>query len=173
MLKFIYGTMGAGKSLDLIRFKDTLERHGVNFAIVTLNKNGIISSRFSELEHEADYTSITLELTEYEYILIDEAQFMRESDLSMIYNLSRNNNKKIYCYGLLKDYKGSIFQASSELLAIADSLQEVSSVCDYCCNAKASHHIKIEHDSDDDLEKSIYKSICYNCFLKEKNKEND
>lgn len=165
MLNLIYGTMGSGKSLELLSLLDKLKQSQLKYATVSLNRKGYIESRFFNLKEKADFNEITVNLAEYDYILVDECQFITEDELEILHHLS-NENKNIYCYGLLTDFKGNLFDGMSKLIPLADNLKEIHNICSNCGKVKAIHHLKTDLMCEDNLNKEIYKSVCYSCFKK-------
>jgi thymidine kinase len=68
-------------------------------------------------------------------ILIDEVQFLSKHQIRQICKVSDELNIPAMCYGIRTDFQGKLFEGSSELLALADNLIELKTVCD--CGRKA------------------------------------
>ena len=66
-----------------------------------------------------------------ECILIDEVQFLSRDQIRQICKVSDELNIPAMCYGIRTDFQGNLFEGSSELLALADNLIELKTVC-YC-----------------------------------------
>ena len=78
-------------------------------------------------------------------------------------------------FGLRSDFKGNLFPGSKKLLAIADELIEIKSICK--CGNPATMNIRIKLEEDESKEKQIliggndiYKAVCYKHFLKNNKK---
>ena len=66
-----------------------------------------------------------------ECILIDEVQFLSRDQIRQICKVSDELSIPAMCYGIRTDFQGNLFEGSSELLALADNLIELKTVC-YC-----------------------------------------
>ena len=65
-------------------------------------------------------------------ILIDEAQFLTKSQVRQLGQVADKLNYPVMCYGIRTDFRGELFEGSSELLAIADNLIELKTICSHC-----------------------------------------
>ena len=78
----------------------------------------------------------------------------------------------MFCFGLLTDFRLNIFEGSKALLVYADSVRELPSMCDMC-GKKAKYNLRTSNDENQiNLDKNIYKSLCYDCFNELKAEEN-
>ena len=80
----------------------------------------------------------------YDAIIIDEAQFMTEEQVEIMSDIVDVYNIPVLCYGLRADFQNNLFPGSAKLLAIADNIQEIKTVC-WCgkkatCNARYDEH---------------------------------
>ena len=71
---------------------------------------------------------------------MDEAQFLTRDEVRYLTDLVDDWNIPVICYGLRTDFKGELFPGSAELLATADVIEEVKTIC-WCgkkalCNAR-------------------------------------
>ncbi|MGD7407553.1 thymidine kinase, partial [Ralstonia pseudosolanacearum] len=73
-------------------------------------------------------------IKDYDYgsILVDEAQFLSKKEVLYLYNLTRKNKIPVFCYGLKTDCNGDLFKGSASLLAFADEVREIKSICNVC-----------------------------------------
>ena len=76
-------------------------------------------------------------------VLVDEAQFLTSRQARELHRLAHEHNVPVICYGLRTDFRGVGFPGAVELLAIADALEEIKTVCR--CGRKAS--MVIRHDA--------------------------
>ena len=70
-------------------------------------------------------------------LLVDEAQFLTPAQVWQLSVLADDYNLPVMCYGLRTDFQGKLFPGSAELLAIADVLREIRTICH--CGRKSQH----------------------------------
>ena len=75
-------------------------------------------------------------------ILIDEVQFLTKEQVRQVCKISDELNIPAMCYGIRTDFQGKLFKGSSELLALADNLIELKTVCD--CGRKAIMVVRLD-----------------------------
>ena len=102
-------------------------------------------------------------------IIVDECQFATTKQIEQLRRLAYDI--PVLCYGLLTNFKTELFEGSKRLVEIADSLQEVKSVCK--CGRKASVNARLINGkiSTEGTEVLIgaeesYESMCYLCYRK-------
>jgi thymidine kinase len=167
-LYFRYASMGAGKTLDLLKVAYNYKERGQNVLLLkpsidTRFDEDVIKSRVGIQEkaitiHEND--NIMIMVTKYIYehcihnknkklscILIDEIQFFTMEQINQLTDIVDYLNIPIITYGLRVDYRGLPFQSTSLLMALADEIEEVKTIC--FCGKKATMNALI------DLDKSI------------------
>ena len=72
-------------------------------------------------------------------VLIDEAQFLTELQVKQLCNICDEKNIPIMCYGIRTDFQGKVFEGSKYLLAYADTLVELKTICEHPgCSRKAT-----------------------------------
>jgi thymidine kinase len=98
-------------------------------------------------------------------VFVDEAQFLTQEQVWQLARVADRLNIPVLCYGLRTDFRGKLFAGSAELLAIADSLREIRTICH--CGRKATMVVRRAADgraltSGDQvgIEKSMYLSLC-------------
>src|SRR3569623_1455702 len=74
-------------------------------------------------------------------VLVDEAQFLSAAQVDQRARLADADGIPVLAYGLRTDFQGALFPGSARLLAIADSLVELKSVCE--CGRKATMHLRV------------------------------
>jgi thymidine kinase len=109
-------------------------------------------------------------------ILVDEAQFLSENNVDNLRKLSLK--VPVICYGLRTDYRTKLFPGSKRLMELADSIEEIKTVCVECINRKAIINAKfsivdnlktIIYDGEDtpDLgREEKYQAMCWKCWNK-------
>jgi thymidine kinase len=157
-LYFSYAAMNAGKSTLLLQAAYNYRERGMRTLLFTAafdNRagKGVIASRLG-LSAEAQLFSPGTDLfaqieadiaaEPLHCILVDEAQFLTAEQVWQLARVADRLKVPVMCYGLRTDFQGRLFPGSSELLAIADSLREIRTICD--CGAKATMVVRIAAD---------------------------
>ena len=75
-------------------------------------------------------------------VLIDEAQFLSEAQAWQLARIADEAGIPVMCYGLRTDFEGTLFPGSKILLAIADDLREIRTIC--WCGRKAIMNLRID-----------------------------
>ena len=73
-------------------------------------------------------------------VFIDEAQFLTKPQVWQLARVGDELNIPVLCYGLRTDFLGELFEGAAELLAIADDLREVRTICH--CGRKATMNLR-------------------------------
>lgn len=144
-LYFYYGAMGSSKSANAMMVRYNYWERGQNALLVKSEvdtRDGVhtIRSRMG-LEEECITLSELIknysreDLKEYECIIVDEAQFATEEQIDYLSDLVDDLNIPVMCYGLRCDFQNHFFEGSRRLMEIADTIQEVKTVC--WCGKKA------------------------------------
>lgn len=178
-LYFSYAAMNAGKSTILLQASYNYRERGMHTLLFTSSlyagdESGHISSRIgvhSEAElygAEDDLFARIRTLHEAKAaacIFVDEAQFLTPEQAWQLARVADRLRIPVLCYGLRTDFRGDLFPGSATLLAIADSLREVRTICH--CGAKATMVARLDSRGDVategaqvDIEKSVYVSLC-------------
>ena len=178
-LYFSYSTMNAGKSTLLLQASYNYREQGMRTLLYTsalyaTGDVGIIESRIG-ISAEADLFSATDDLFDrvreesqagkVDCVLIDEAQFLTEAQVWQLARVADRLHIPVMAFGLRVDFQGKLFPGSEALLAIADSLREIRTIC--YCGAKATMVVRkdqsgrvITEGNQVSIEKSIYVSLC-------------
>ena len=109
-------------------------------------------------------------------IICDESQFFTEDQIDQLKYISENENIPVICVGLRSDFRTKLFPGSKRLFEIADSINEVKSVCE--CGKKAIVNARFDGNGNivtDGAQVDIggnekYKSMCWSCWQKLINK---
>ncbi|WP_374944564.1 thymidine kinase [Sphingomonas sp.] len=155
-LYFYYASMNAGKSTTLLQADFNYRERGMRTMLFTAAVDeragrGVIASRL-EVEAPAtpfDADSDIAALVEAEHlaaplacVLIDEAQFLTAGQVDQLAYLADTVGIPVLAYGLRTDFVGALFEGSARLLALADTLVEIKSVCH--CGRKATMNVRID-----------------------------
>ncbi|MDX3926936.1 MAG: thymidine kinase [Shinella sp.] len=159
-LYFSYATMNAGKSTLLLQASYNYQERGMRTAILIASFDdragrGRISSRIG-LESDAiafdpsdDLHMLVERLTgdgtgAIACVFVDEAQFLTEAQVWQLARVADRMHIPVMAYGLRTDFQGKLFPGSRTLLAIADELREVRTICH--CGRKATMVIRLGPD---------------------------
>jgi thymidine kinase len=104
-------------------------------------------------------------------LFVDEVQFLERDQIHQLGKIADELNIPVMCYGIRTDFQGKLFTGSSELLAIADNLNELKTICSEC-DKKATMVVRIGDDGEVILEgekilvggNDIYKTVCRKHF---------
>ncbi len=157
-LYFYYSAMNAGKSTMLLQTAYNYKERGMNAllfipAIDDRKAKGIISSRLGVKGEghpfDSDFDFLTLvkenlktKLEKIHCILVDEAQFLTRKQVTQLAKLVDSYHIPVLTYGLRTDFQGELFEGSNALLAWADQLTEVKTMCH--CGKKAIMNIRVD-----------------------------
>ena len=178
-LYFSYAAMNAGKSTVLLQASWNYRERGMHTVLFTSSlyaktEEGRITSRIgisagAKLYGEGDdlYAWIARDhkRKKIDCVFVDEAQFLTPDQVWQLARVADRFDIPVLCYGLRTDFMGKLFPGSAELLAIADSLREIRTICH--CGRKATMVVRKAADgraltSGDQIsiEKSMYLSLC-------------
>ena len=141
--------MGSSKTANALMVRYNYEERGQDALLVKPSIDQRDGARFvasrAGLSHPCVYFSDLMEmsreeLSPYACVIVDEAQFLSRDEVRYLTHLVDEFNLPVICYGLRTDFKGDLFPGSAELLASADVIEEVKTIC-WCgkkatCNAR-------------------------------------
>jgi thymidine kinase len=153
---FYYSAMNAGKSTLLLQSSYNYRERGMHTVIFTPaldTRSGLgrVRSRIG-LEAEAVAFAPSDDLlgqirsaandTPLSCVLVDEAQFLTEAQVRQLTDVADVLNIPVLCYGLRTDFQGNLFEGSRCLLAWADELSEIKTICH--CGRKATMVLRLD-----------------------------
>lgn len=142
-LYFYYSAMNAGKTTLLLQSAHNYRERGMNPLLFTpcvddRHKVGIIKSRIG-LESDAvafsadddlfDCVHSELPRQNIHCVLVDEAQFLTRDQVFQLTEVVDRLGIPVLCFGLRTDFQGELFEGSRYLLAWADQLEELKTIC--------------------------------------------
>lgn len=153
-LYFNYSTMNAGKSTVLLQAAHNYKERGMIPFLITAQVDdragdGRIASRigigepadtFTEGEDLFSKIAKRLERGPVACVFVDEAQFLTEDQVWQLARAVDDLRVPVMCFGLRVDFRGKLFPGSATLLALADEMREVRTICH--CGKKASMVIR-------------------------------
>ena len=149
-LYFRYGAMGSSKTANALMVCYNYEERGqkvilAKSAIDTRDGVHTVHSRIGLsreciLLDELCNKMTPEEIREYHAVIVDEAQFASPEEIDYLSYIVDELHVPVICYGLRADFQNKLFPGSERLLAIADELQEIKTIC-WCgaaakCNAR-------------------------------------
>lgn len=155
-LYFYFASMNAGKSTTLLQSSFNYAERGMRTLLFTAAVDdraghGRINSRIG-LEAEAIPFSGDTDLdaivsaehgqAPIHCVLVDEAQFLSRGQVDQLAAVCDRLGVPVLAYGLRTDFRGELFEGSARLLAIADKLVELKSVCE--CGRKATMNLRVD-----------------------------
>ena len=183
-LHFFYSTMNAGKSTALLQSNHNYKESNLKTLLfvpksIADKSNGKIISRIGLeadaiiVNNEYDfYTEISKKQSEkISCIFVDEAQFLTKKQVHGLGKISDELNIPVMTYGIRTDFRGELFEGSQELLALADNLKELKTICSEC-DKKATMVVRLDSNGKILLEgekiliggNEIYKTLCRKHF---------
>ena len=157
-LYFYYAAMNAGKSTLLLQADFNYRERGMETMLYTAAMHdrggfGMIHSRIDLTARANVYDGTTDLRAEVEAelrkrhlhcILVDEAQSLTREQVLQLASICDDLNVPVLTYGLRTDFQANLFEGSSALLAIADTLVELKAVCE--CGRKATMNLRIDSE---------------------------
>ena len=183
-LHFFYSTMNAGKSTALLQSNHNYKESNLKTLLfvpksIADKSNGKIISRIGL---EADAIIVNNEYDFYDEIskkqsekisciFVDEAQFLTKKQVHGLGKIADELNIPVMTYGIRTDFQGELFEGSQELLALADNLKELKTICSEC-DKKATMVVRLDSNGKILLEgekiliggNEIYKTLCRKHF---------
>ena len=155
-LYFSYSTMNAGKSTVLLQASHNYGERGMKTMLFTAeldnrSKVGNISSRIGLSEKASTFNNDDnlfssvekrLRKDKISCVFVDEAQFLTDKQVWELSDVVEILNIPVMCFGLRTDFQGKLFEGSSSLLAIADELKEIKTICH--CGKKANMVVRVD-----------------------------
>ena len=155
-LYFYYASMNAGKSTNLLQADFNYRERGMATMLFTAAVDhrfapGTIASRIglsaaaTAFDAATDLAACALDRHAGEAlscILVDEAQFLTPDQVDQLARLADVHGIPVLAYGLRTDFQGALFPGSARLLALADALVEIKSVC--VCGRKATMNLRVD-----------------------------
>ena len=181
-LYFRYGAMNCGKTTSLLQVAHNYEERGLKVVLIKpsidTKANDSVSSRIG-VERKVDHLVspeenlkgyLNLLVGNTSCVLVDEAQFLSESQVEELFVFSKLTNIPVICFGLRCDFRTNLFPGSKRLFELADEIEELYTICR--CGRKARFNARIVNGEftldgeqvaiDGDVE---YESLCGKCYL--------
>ena len=183
-LYFKYGAMGSSKTAQALITKYNYEENDLSVWLLkpsadTRDGQTVLRSRIglaAEVETvppERDLEALFREqrLGKCNVIIVDECQFLTPAQIDQLRSIVDEYNIPVMCFGLRTDFQTKLFPGSLRLMEVADTIQEIKTICD--CGAKATVNARIGADGHIITEgaqvflggNDAYIAMCHKCYV--------
>ena len=184
-LYFKYGAMGSSKTAQALITKYNYEENDLKVWLIKPSadtRDGVQILR-SRIGLAAAVEVIAPEVDVYEMfrktkagacdvIIVDECQFLTETQIDQLRAIVNDCSVPVMCFGLRTDFQTKLFPGSRRLMEIADTIQEIKTICD--CGAKATVNARIDGNGHIVTEgaqvvlggNDSYIAMCHKCYVK-------
>ena len=184
-LYFKYGAMGSSKTAQALITKYNYEENDLKVWLIKPSadiRDGAQILR-SRIGLEAQVEVIPPETDIYarflggksrkcDVIIVDECQFLTEKQIDQLRSIVDEHNIPVMCFGLRTDFQTKLFPGSRRLMEVADTIQEIKTICD--CGAKATVNARIDETGHIITEgaqvvlggNDSYIAMCHKCYVR-------
>ena len=155
---FYYSAMNAGKSTSLLQSSYNYNERGMNTLLLksAVDQRAGPSTIASRIGLKAECHEFTDETNLWEFVsnihsqkglacvFVDECQFLTEAQVQQVCSVADQLELPVLCYGLRTDFQGKLFEGSRSLLALADRIHELKTICH--CGRKATMNLRMGSD---------------------------
>ena len=183
-LYFKYGAMGSSKTAQALITKYNYEENDLSVWLIkpsadTRDGQQILRSRIGleakcqVIPPEADVYQLFREdqAGKCHVIIVDECQFLTVAQIDQLRAIVDDYNVPVLCFGLRTDFQTKLFPGSLRLMEIADTIQEIKTICD--CGAKATVNARINHGNIVTEGAQVvlggndsYIAMCHRCYVR-------
>ncbi len=184
-LYFKSGAMGSSKTAQALITKYNYEENDLDVWLIKPSadtRDGVKVLR-SRIGLEATVDVIVPETDVYakylgsrarrcDVIIVDECQFMTPRQIDQLRAIVDEHNIPVMCFGLRTDFQTNLFPGSRRLMEVADTIQEIKTICD--CGAKATVNARIDGTGHIVTEgaqvvlggNDSYIAMCHKCYVR-------
>ena len=184
-LYFKYGAMGSSKTAQALITKYNYEENDLQVWLIKPSadtRDGVHVLR-SRIGLEAQVQIVSPEMDVYtlfletqkgccDVIIVDECQFMTAEQIDQLRYIVNDFNVPVMCFGLRTDFQTKLFPGSRRLMEVADTIQEIKTICD--CGAKATVNARIDGEGYIVTEgaqvflggNDAYIAMCHKCYIR-------
>ena len=184
-LYFKYGAMGSSKTAQALITKYNYEENDMKVWLIkpsadTRDGEQILRSRIgleAKVEVMSPETDIAARFEEklgehYNAVIVDECQFLTEKQIDELRRIVNDHGVPVMCFGLRTDFQTKLFPGSRRLMEVADTIQEIKTMCD--CGAKATVNARIDgmgHIVTEGAQVVLggndsYIAMCHKCYIR-------
>ena len=184
-LYFKYGAMGSSKTAQALITKYNYEENDLQVWLMKPSTDirdgaATLRSRIG-LEAEVEVVSPETDISERfsrekarncDVIIVDECQFLTEEQIDQLRSIVDEHNIPVMCFGLRTDFQTKLFPGSLRLMEVADTIQEIKTICD--CGAKATVNARIDGEGHIVTQgaqvvlggNDSYIAMCHKCYIR-------
>ena len=184
-LYFKYGAMGSSKTAQALITKYNYEENDLSVWLLkpsadTRDGQTILRSRIgleASVEIVPPETDIlqlfrAARLGKCDVIIVDECQFLTQAQIDQLRAIVDEHNIPVMCFGLRTDFQTKLFPGSMRLMEVADTIQEIKTICD--CGAKATVNARIDAEGHIVTQgaqvvlggNDSYIAMCHKCYIR-------
>lgn len=184
-LYFKYGAMGSSKTAQALITKYNYEENDLRVWLIKPSADTRDGAQLlrSRIGLEAMVDVVPPEQDVYarfgqeqqgkcDVIIVDECQFMTEEQVDQLRAIVNDFNIPVMCFGLRTDFLTHLFPGSRRLMEVADTIQEIKTICD--CGAKATVNARIDAEGHIVTEgaqvmlggNDSYIAMCHKCYVR-------
>ncbi|MGA0263412.1 MAG: thymidine kinase [Ilumatobacteraceae bacterium] len=151
ILRFSYGTMGAGKSTLALQIHHNLAVRGLRGLILTkLDRDGTqVTSRLGvsapavEVSSGLDVFELVRTRHPLDFLVCDEVQFYTPEQCDQLARVVDELDVDVYAFGLITDFRGLLFDGTRRMLEVADERVEMQVEARCWCGSRATHNARV------------------------------
>ena len=184
-LYFKYGAMGSSKTAQALITKYNYEENDLKVWLIkpsadTRDGEQTLRSRIG-LEAKVDVITPGIDvyrlfqetkLGACDVIIVDECQFLVPEQIDQLRAIVNDHGVPVMCFGLRTDFQTRLFPGSRRLMEVADTIQEIKTMCD--CGAKATVNARIDGTGHIVTEgaqvvlggNDSYIAMCHKCYIR-------
>ena len=184
-LYFKYGAMGSSKTAQALITKYNYEENDMKVWLIkpsadTRDGVQILRSRIgleATVEVMSPATNIYDRFRDTQagscrVVIVDECQFLTEKQIDQLRAIVDEHSVPVMCFGLRTDFQTRLFPGSRRLMEVADTIQEIKTICD--CGAKATVNARVDGNGYIVTEgaqvvlggNDSYIAMCHKCYIK-------
>ncbi len=184
-LYFKYGAMGSSKTAQALITKYNYEENDLSVWLLkpsadTRDGQSILRSRIGLeaaveiVPPETDILQLfrSQRLGKCDVIIVDECQFLTQEQIDQLRTIVDEHNIPVMCFGLRTDFQTRLFPGSLRLMEVADTIQEIKTICD--CGAKATVNARIDASGHIITQgaqvvlggNDSYIAMCHKCYIR-------
>ena len=182
-LYFKYGAMGSSKTAQALITKYNYEENDMKVWLIkpsadTRDGAQLLRSRIG-LESMVEVIAPDVDVyarflgsrvRRCDVIIVDECQFLTEEQIDQLRSIVDDHNIPVMCFGLRTDFQTKLFPGSRRLMEVADTIQEIKTICD--CSATATVNARIDAEGYIVTEgaqvvlggNDCYIAMCHRCY---------
>ena len=182
-LYFKYGAMGSSKTAQALITKFNYEERGMDVWLLkpsvdsrdgeTLLRSRIgLEATADVVRPEDDIRALYAARGRHDVVIVDECQFLTPEQIDQLRRIVDDCGIPVMCFGLRTDFQTKLFPGSLRLMEIADTIQEIKTICD--CGAKATVNARIDSQGHIVTQgaqvflggNDSYIAMCHKCYVK-------